>query len=189
MNTTGGATIMGSYPYPPNGMIEIDYEFILVFKKPGNSEHVSKDIKEQSILTKEEWKDYFIGHWNFGGAKQIGHEAMFPDELPLRLIKMFTFVGDTVLDPFLGSGTTIKAARQLRRNAIGYEINEDFLPIIKEKLGLNQDTIFQDATFEIIKQVKPKIDFKEEIKKLPYIFKDPIRFDKNFINFQKKICE
>lgn len=152
MNTTGGATVMGSYPYPPNGMIEIDYEFILIFKKPGNGEQVSKEIKEQSALTKEEWKNYFIGHWNFGGAKQIGHEAMFPDELPLRLIKMFTFVGETVLDPFLGSGTTIKVARQLRRDAIGYEINENYLSIIREKIN-NQENLFSfDDKIEIIKR-------------------------------------
>jgi len=118
MNTTGGATVMGSYPYPPNGLIEIDYEFILIFKKPGNANNVAKEIKAESILSKEEWKKYFTGHWNFGGAKQIEHEAMFPDELPFRLIKMFTFVGDTVLDPFLGSGTTIKVASQLKRNSV-----------------------------------------------------------------------
>jgi site-specific DNA-methyltransferase (adenine-specific) len=66
----------------------------------------------------------------------------------------------------------------LKRNSIGYEINEDFLPVIKEKLRLKQSTIFQDATFEIIKQTEPKVDAKQEIKKLPYIFKDPIRFEK-----------
>ena len=103
---------------------------------------------------------------------------MFPEELPKRLIKMFSFVGDTVLDPFLGSGTTSLAAKNLSRNSVGYEINEDFLPIIKEKLGLNQKTIFQNASFEIIKQKEMRLDFKQEIKKLPYIFKDPIKFDK-----------
>lgn len=126
MNTTGGANIMGSFPYPPNGIVEIDYEFILIFKKPGKTKKVSKEIKELSSLTKEEWKEYFSGHWNFGGAKQIEHEAMFPDELPRRLIRMFSFVGDTILDPFLGSGTTVKVALELGRNAIGYEINIHF---------------------------------------------------------------
>ncbi len=70
---------------------------------------------------------------------------MFPEELPRRLIKMFSFVGDTVLDPFLGSGTTSLAAKNLDRNSIGYEINEDFLPIIKEKLGIRQKDIFQET--------------------------------------------
>ncbi|MGB9833197.1 MAG: DNA-methyltransferase, partial [Caldisericum exile] len=177
-HTTGGATVMGSYPYPRNGILKLDYEFILIFKKYGNPPKVSKEIKEQSRLTDEEWNQYFTGHWNFPGEKQDKHLAMFPEELPKRLIKMFSFVGDTVLAPFLGSGTTSLAAKNLNRNSIGYEINEDFLPIIKEKLGINQSNVFQDATFEIIKQKESKVDFKEEIKKLPYIFKDPIKFDK-----------
>ncbi|MCM8766257.1 MAG: thermonuclease family protein, partial [Candidatus Omnitrophica bacterium] len=177
-HTTGGATVMGSYPYPRSGILKLDYEFILIFKKYGNPPKVNKEIKEKSKLTDEEWNQYFAGHWNFPGERQDKHLAMFPEELPKRLIKMFSFIGDTVLDPFFGSGTTSLAARKLGRNSIGYEINEDFLPIIKEKLGLNQKTIFQDATFEIIKQKEVKIDFKKEIEKLPYIFKDPIKFDK-----------
>ena len=133
MNTTGGANVMGSYPYPPNGIIEMDYEYILIFKKPGKKK-IQKSIKEKSKLTKEEWKTYFSGHWNFSGERQGIHEAMFPEELPRRLIKMFTFVDDTVLDPFLGSGTTAKVSLDLNRSSIGYELNEDYLPIIKNKL-------------------------------------------------------
>jgi len=177
-HTTGGATVMGSYPYPRNGILKLDYEFILIFKKYGNPPKVNKEIKEQSKLTDEEWNQYFTGHWNFPGEKQDKHLAMFPEELPRRLIKMFSFVGDTVLDPFLGSGTTSLAAKNLNRNSIGYEINENSLPVIKEKLGIKQGSIFQNVTFEIIKQEELKIDFKEEIIKLPYIFKDPIKFDK-----------
>ena len=177
-HTTGGATVMGSYPYPRSGIIKLDYEFILIFKKYGNSPKVSKQVKEQSRLTQEEWSQYFTGHWNFSGEKQDKHLAMFPEELPRRLIKMFSFVGDIVLDPFLGSGTTSLAARNLGRNSIGYEINEVFLPTIKEKLGIRQKDIFREATVEIVRQERAEIDFKEEIKKLPYIFKDPIKFDK-----------
>ena len=177
-HTSGGATVMGSYPYPRNGILKIDYEFILIFKKYGPAPKVSREAREQSKLTDEEWKQYFTGHWNFPGEKQDKHLAMFPEELPRRLIKMFSFVGETVLDPFLGSGTTILAAKKLRRNSIGYEINPDFLPVIREKLGLQQGMLFDDASFEIIEQGKPGIDFQEEIRKLPYIFKDPIRFDK-----------
>jgi DNA modification methylase len=151
MNTTGGAVVMGSYPYPPNGMIEIDYEFILVFKKPGTVGKVPKEIKENSKLTKEEWKEYFAGHWGFGGEKQINHEAMFPEELPKRLIKMYSFIGDTVLDPFVGSGTTVKVALELKRNAIGYEINENFLEIIKEKMGI-KNSLLRVYDVEIIKR-------------------------------------
>jgi DNA modification methylase len=134
MNTTGGAPVMGSYPYPPNGLVEIDYEFILILKKPGPGKKVPKEVKETSKLTKEEWKTYFSGHWHFGGARQLGHEAMFPEELPRRLIRMFTFEGDTVLDPFLGSGTTVKAALELGRNAVGYEISDASEDMIRKKL-------------------------------------------------------
>lgn len=171
-HTTGGATVMGSFPYPRSGIIKLDYEFILIFKKYGNPPRVSDEIKQQSKLTKEEWNRYFTGHWNFSGKKQDKHLAMFPEELPKRLIKMFSFVGDTVLDPFIGSGTTSMAARNLNRNSIGYEINKDFIPVIKKKLGLMQ------SITDIIKQEELKIDFKNELKKLPYIFKDPIKFDK-----------
>jgi len=99
------------------------------------------------------------------GEKQDKHLAMFPEELPKRLIKMFSFVGDTVLDPFLGSGTTTLACKNLNRNSIGYEINENFLPIIKDKIGIKQNTVCSDMTFEIIRQEEPTLNFKEEVKK------------------------
>lgn len=169
-NTTGGATIMGSFPYPRNGIIKLDYEFILIFKKLGDPPNVSREIKEKSKLTTEEWNEYFSGHWYFPGERQDKHLAMFPEELPKRLIKMFSFADDTVLDPFLGSGTTCLAAKNLDRKSIGYEINKDFLPTIKAKL--------KTADLETIQQEKLKINFKDEIKKLLYVFKDPVKFDK-----------
>jgi len=177
-NTTGGATIMGSFPYPRNGILKLDYEFILIFKKPGNSLKPCKGIKERSKMTTEEWNKYFTGHWQFAGEKQNKHLAMFPEELPRRLIKMFTFVGDNVLDPFLGSGTTSLAAKNLERNSYGYEINEKFLPVIKSKLGFEQRDFFQNHNLKIIKQEKKNHDFIGRIKNLPYVFKDPIKFDK-----------
>ena len=177
-NTTGGATIMGSFPFPRNGILKIDYEFILIFKKHGVAPRVSKEIKEKSKMTIEEWNQFFSGHWNIPGEKQDKHLAMFPEELPRRLIKMFSFVNDTVLDPFLGSGTTSLAAKKLERNSIGYEISSEFLPLIKEKLGLKQKMIFEETDFEIIKQKKTDIYFEELAQQLPYIFKDPVEFDK-----------
>ena len=131
---SGGGIFMGSYPYPRNGMVFMNYEFILIFRKPGKGPKADQEIKERSKLTKEEWKEYFYSNWSFRGAHQKEHIAMFPDELPKRLIKMFTFVDDTVLDPFLGSGTTCKVAKELNRNSIGVEINPDFVDIIKEKV-------------------------------------------------------
>ena len=92
-HTTGGATVMRSYPFPRNGILKLDYEFILIFKKYGAAPKVSKEIKDRSKLTREEWNQYFTGHWNFPGVKQDKHAAMFPLELPTRLIRMFSFVG------------------------------------------------------------------------------------------------
>jgi len=190
-NTSGGATVMGSYPYPRNGIIKLDYEFILIFKKHGKPPKVSREIKSKSKLTKDEWNKYFVGHWNFAGEKQDKHLAMFPEELPGRLIKMFSYVGDTILDPFLGSGTTLLAAKNLDRNSIGYEINGDFLSIIKAKLKINQNTIFNNASLEIINSEQSKNDFKEKISELSYIFKDPVSFERKLdpkkLNFGSKI--
>jgi len=90
---------------------------------------------------------------------------------------MFSFVGDTVLDPFLGSGTTSLAANNLNRNSIGYEIKTDFIPIIKDKLKVNDNDLFKDSSFEFLKQENFKINFNEEIKKLPYKFNDPHKFN------------
>lgn len=176
-NTTGGGVQMGSYPYPRNGILKLDYEFILVFKKLGDSPKPTKEQKELSKMTAEEWNTFFAGHWNFPGTRQDRHIAMFPEELPRRLIKMFSFVGETVLDPFAGSGTTSLAAKNTGRNSVGYEINPEFMPIIKEKLNVHQKDL-DGTTYEFIKQKPIKIDFEKEIQKLPYIFKDPHILDK-----------
>jgi len=175
-NTTGGATIMGSFPYPRNGILKIDYEFILIFKKLGNAPKPTPEQKKLSAMTKDEWNEYFSGHWNFAGVKQNGHLAMFPEELPARLIKMFSFVGDTVLDPFLGSGTTSLAARNLGRSSVGYEINTEFISKIKEKLNVNQSDL--EGTVYIFTSDNIKTNLNKEIEKLPYIFKDPHKLDK-----------
>ncbi len=177
-NTTGGATIMGSFPYPRNGILKLDYEFILIFKKYGNAPAVSREIKEQSRMTTEEWNQFFAGHWNIPGERQDKHLAVFPEEIPHRLIRMFTFVGDTVLDPFLGSGTTSLAARNLQRNSVGYEINPDFGPIIREKLGLNKGSLFRHDDVEFDVQRQTRVDFRQAIERLPYVFRDPVQFDK-----------
>lgn len=175
-NTTGGATIMGSFPYPRNGILKLDYEFILLLKKQGNSPKPTKEQKNLSAMTKEEWNTYFSGHWNFAGVKQNGHLAMFPEELPARLIKMFAFAGDTVLDPFLGSGTTSLAAYNLGRNSVGYEISAEFISKIKEKLNVNQSD-FVGTEYVFLKD-SVKSDLNKEIEKLSYVFKDPHKLDK-----------
>ena len=176
MNTTGGGAVMGSFPYPRNGIVKLDFEYILLFKKQGNAPKPTQEQKDNSVMTNEEWNTYFNGHWYFNGTKQDKHLAMFPEELPARLIKMFSFPDETVLDPFMGSGTTALAAKKLNRNSVGYEINTEYIPIIKEKIGGN-DAFMQIET-EIIRQPEMIVDFEEKIKELPYQFIDTHKLDK-----------
>ncbi|HUT03828.1 MAG TPA: DNA methyltransferase [bacterium] len=221
-NTTGGASIMGSYPYPRNGIIKLDYEFILIFKKLGEPPEVSDEARKASKLSLTDWNKCFYGHWNFPGerisrgsagkkkppptlkssspfgdespavsgremrpkggrAPELEHIAPFPEELPKRLIRMFTFVGDTVLDPFLGSGTTTLAAKNQDRSSIGYEINADYRPLIEQKTGARDVATFGgDVRFEFIEQddksdKSGRSDITNGIKALPYIFKDVVQ--------------
>jgi site-specific DNA-methyltransferase (adenine-specific) len=137
---SGGAMIMGSYPYPRNGVAKFDYEYILLFKKPGDAPKPIPECKEPAKMTGTEWNTYFTGQWSFNGTMQGKHPAMFPEELPRRLIKMFSFPQETVLDPFAGSGTTAKVAKELGRNSISYEINTEYVSMIHERL--NQSFLF-----------------------------------------------
>ena len=135
MNTTGGASIMGSFPHPRNGIVKLDFEYILLFKKQGDAPKPTKEQKEQSIMSNEDWNMYFNGHWYFGGAKQDKHLAMFPEELPKRLIKMFSFVGETILDPFAGIGTVGRVAAKLKRRFALIEANNDYLNVIRDEVS------------------------------------------------------
>lgn len=175
MNTTGGGAVMGSFPNPRNGIVKLDFEYILLFKKQGNAPKPTLEQKANSGMTNEEWNKYFNGHWCFSGVKQDKHLAMFPEELPHRLIKMFSFPEEIILDPFMGSGTTALAAKNLGRNSVGYEINPDFIPIIKSKVGENN--LYATPEIEEIKQ-NVNIDFDAEIETLPYRFVDTHKIDK-----------
>ncbi len=170
MNTTGGGAVMGSFPYPRNGILKIDYEFILIFKKQGKAPVPTVEQKKLSEMRKEEWNAYFASHWNFGGAKQDGHIAVFPEELPRRLIKMFSFAGETVFDPFMGSGTTALAARNLQRNSIGYEINPDFKQYYEQKVVSSLSFDGASYSFECDNS---EFEIKDKMKTLPYLFCDP----------------
>ncbi|MHA2429742.1 MAG: DNA methyltransferase [Promethearchaeota archaeon] len=147
-NTTGGCSLMGSIFYPRNGLLTYDYEHILIFKKPhGKGKKVNLKIKEMSKISLSEWKKWFVGHWKFPGVIQKEHIAMFPEELPYRLIRMFTFIGDSVLDPFVGSGTTLKVSKSLFRKSIGYEINNNFESIIDTKVKEAKIGYFKDFQY------------------------------------------
>jgi len=175
MHTTGGDTVMGSFPYPRGGIVKIDFEHILLFKKVGKAAVVSRENREASKLTREEWNEYFCSHWTVGGARQDKHIAVFPEELPKRLIKMFSFVGDTIFDPFMGSGTTALAARNLGRNSIGYEINKSFLQFYEEKVVASNK---EDGNTFDVKDDISGFDLQKFIEALPYRFVDVHKLDK-----------
>ena len=143
-----GAVLFGSYPYPSNFMISSAVEPIHVFRKVGKRE-VPQDIKEKSKLTLKEFREFRDAIWDINGVNDK-HVAAYPVDLPARFIKMFTFVGDSVLDPFIGSGTTTKAAKDLSRNSVGIDINPEFLKIIEEKVGLKQKSLTKEHKFEIL---------------------------------------
>jgi hypothetical protein len=126
-------------------------------------------------MTTEEWNKYFYGHWNFPGARQDEHLAMFPEELPRRLIKMFSFAGETVLDPFLGSGTTSLAAMHLGRNSVGIEKNPAFVDVIRKKLGAEQSDMLNPCEIEYA-TASPLEDneIAALLERQPYLFRDPI---------------
>lgn len=137
--------MFGSYPYPPNFYAQNTVEFITVYVKDGKPEQKSDEIKEKSKLSKQEWVNFTKQVWdipvpNKGDIAYGEHPAIMPEEIARRLIRLFTFVGDIVLDPFMGSGTTAKVALELKRHYIGYEINKRYERLIKAKTS--QETLF-----------------------------------------------
>lgn len=131
--------MFGSYPYPPNFYAQNTIEFIAVYAKDGPPRERPPHIKEASKLSEKEWVEYTKQVWNIPIPNKADvaygeHPAIMPDEIARRLIKLFSFVEDIVLDPFMGSGTTARVAEELGRRWIGYEIDPRFERIIKRKL-------------------------------------------------------
>lgn len=133
--------MFGSYPYPRNFYAQNTIEFITIYVKDGPSENnLLKDVKEKSKLSEKEWVEFTKQIWNIPipGKNDLAfgeHSAIMPEEIVRRCVRLFTYVGDVVLDPFAGSGTTLKVAKELKRNYVGYEISKSYDNIIKAKLS------------------------------------------------------
>lgn len=132
--------MFGSYPYPRNFYAQNTSEFITVYVKDGVPEKIEHDIKESSKLTKEEWLEYTKQIWNITIPSKSDlafgtHSAIMPEEIIKRCTKLFSFVGDVILDPFAGSGTTLKVAKELNRNYVGYELYDTYKDIIIKKIN------------------------------------------------------
>jgi site-specific DNA-methyltransferase (adenine-specific) len=128
-----GSSFLGK-PYEPNAIIKNDVEFILMLRKPGGYRKPSEEQREASRLTKEEHHEWFQQVWTLPGESTRFHPAPFPVDLAYRLVRMFSFTGDTVLDPFMGLGTTLVAAARCGRNAIGVEVEPSYFSKAKARL-------------------------------------------------------
>lgn len=132
--------MFGSYPYPRNFYAQNTIEFITVYVKDGKPErNISNEQKEKSIISQKEWVELTKQIWNISvpnkGDIAFGkHSAIMPEEIVQRCIKLFTFYGELVLDPFAGSGTTLKVAKEMGRNYVGYEISSSYQDIIEKKI-------------------------------------------------------
>jgi site-specific DNA-methyltransferase (adenine-specific) len=139
-----GSKFLGK-PYEPNAIIKNDMEFILMQRKPGGYRKPTGAQREASKLTKEEFQRWFQQIWNITGVSTKHHPAPFPLELAMRLVRMFSFVGDTVLDPFCGSGTTMVAALRTGRNSIGVEIDPEYCRMTAQYLKAENSGLFSSV--------------------------------------------
>lgn len=135
----GSINTLGSYPYPPNAHISSEYEYLLMFRKKENP--ASQSIKppepwlSRSKLTQKQWQTYATQFWWLQGEHVDGHPAPYPIEIPKRCIALWSFAGELICDPFMGTGSTSRAAKDLMRNSVGFELNPEFRSIIEKRVG------------------------------------------------------
>ena len=144
-----GSSFLGK-PYEPNAIIKNDVEFILMLRKSGGYRQPTEEQRDASRLTKEEHHEWFQQIWNLPGESTKDHPAPFPEELAYRLVRMFSFVGDTVLDPFMGLGTTLLAAARCDRNTTGVEIEPAYVRKARARLERELSSLFEQNRPSII---------------------------------------
>ncbi|MHA1973591.1 MAG: DNA-methyltransferase [Candidatus Hodarchaeales archaeon] len=200
----------GSYPKPTNIASNTAFEQIFVWVKPGKTRKIPKEILDQNLLTKDEWRHWAVRCiWddispvikiNSRGENRFGHSAPFPEDIPYRIIKMHTVTGETVLDPFLGSGTTLKICRIAGRKGIGFEINDEYKDLITSRImedWFPPDIQSQYKTFgtsdfyQILQLIQntlqqdPSIEFDALLKKLRKLL--PNKFTKSWVEHILKL--
>lgn len=136
-----GTKFLGK-PYEPNAIIKNDIEFILMERKPGGYRKPTLEQRQLSRIDKKEHESWFRQFWNLTGASTKNHPAPFPLELAYRLVRMFSFVGDTVLDPFSGTGTTMLAAMKAGRNSVGVEADPTYCKMAMQRLKQEAQPLF-----------------------------------------------
>lgn len=151
-----GSGFLGK-PYEPNSVIKNDIEFILMERKPGGYRTPGVSARILSIISDENHKEWFQQIWTgITGASTRFHPAPYPVELAERLIRMFSFVGDTVIDPFLGTGTTTVAAAAIGRNSIGFEIDQHYFEQAHKRIANDTSLLFSRAAISVHNLKSPK---------------------------------
>jgi site-specific DNA-methyltransferase (adenine-specific) len=148
LEVDNGSKFLGK-PYEPNAIVKNDVEFILMQRKPGGYRSPTQTQRKLSMIAKDDFDRWFQQTWTLPGASTRDHPAPFPIELADRLVRMFSFVGDTICDPFAGTGTTLVAAAQARRNAVGIEIDPSYVALAKNRLTQLGD-LFHQPRIEIV---------------------------------------
>lgn len=144
-----GSTFLGK-PYEPNAVIKNDIEYVLMQRRPGGYRSPTQAARLLSVIPAERHHEWFQQIWTgIGGASTRDHPAPFPLKLAERLVRMFSFVGDTVLDPFAGTGTTNVAALSWGRNSIGVEIDSEYLGQMENRIRQQAGDMFRDATVDV----------------------------------------
>ena len=144
----GNSSFLGK-PYEPNAIIKNDIEFILMERKPGGYRKPTDKQRSLSMISRENFEDWFRQIWTVGGASTKQHPAPYPVELAHRLVSMFSFVGDIVLDPFAGTGTTLLAASRIGRNSIGVEIDPEYARMAAGRLQ-DQGDLFAACEVQLV---------------------------------------
>ena len=147
----GTSTAWGSWMSPSNPTLRDTHEYILVFQKPPFGRKPLEGRK--ATITKDEFLEFTKSVWEFApqSAKQVGHPAPFPEELPRRAIELYTFSNEIVLDPFMGTGSTALAAVKNNRHFVGYEVSSDYIELAKERLN----------AYKLGKKFKPSTNIKQ----------------------------
>ncbi|MGC8723402.1 MAG: DNA-methyltransferase [Acidobacteriota bacterium] len=160
---SNGSTFLGK-PYEPNAIIKNDIEFILMQRKPGGYRKPTEEQRRLSRMSKEEHAEWFQQFWNLSGASTKQHPAPFPLTLAHRLVRMFSFHGDTVLDPFCGTGTTLLAAMKTGRRGIGVDVDIDYLRMAWRRLHHESSGLFDRADVAFYRAVpdEPQHVVREE---------------------------
>ncbi len=143
-----GTKFLGK-PYEPNAIIKNDIEFILMQRKPGGYRQPTEHQRKMSLIAKDDYAKWFRQFWTITGASTKSHPAPYPYELANRLVRMFSFCGDTVLDPFCGTGTTMLAAMKTGRNSIGIEIDPAYHEMAAKRLLEENQDMFSAARLEM----------------------------------------